>query len=131
MDSEWNTTNWNREKIRAAMQTLSEEVDTSDDPERRALAGKMVMRLLRNHEIAKEIMDEHLEELLPTSHGRIRRIGATRCFRMAALVALITEEMQDKVSREHVVRRQKKIGYGWLMRHDERVGDALHSNAHQ
>ena len=109
IDSEWNTSGWNRQKIKAALVTLYKEVEHSEDEERRILAEKMIMRLLRNHKVAKDLMDEDLELLLPKSHGNIRKIGAVVCFRIARLVALITQEMGHKVSRDHGVVRSCAI----------------------
>ena len=49
LDTEWETWNWGREKLNAALETLYQEVTSTDEEDRRHLAIRMVRHLLVKH----------------------------------------------------------------------------------
>ncbi|DBA04019.1 TPA: hypothetical protein N0F65_009366 [Lagenidium giganteum] len=118
LDQEWDTRTWNAVKIRAAIEALYHEVEESNQLERRELATTMLVRLLETHEgdvkalqvvvtdPAVDFVDSTIPILMNKAFRGISKItDSQKIFRVATLLARLSEWFADIMSRENAVSK--------------------------
>ncbi|KAJ0404743.1 hypothetical protein ATCC90586_008363 [Pythium insidiosum] len=101
MDQEWDTRTWNKAKIEAAIETLYDEIETSDDTARRELATTMLVRLLETREEAVAYVESTISILMNKAFKSLSRLAnKVRIYRVAALLAVLAQWFAPVLSRD-------------------------------
>jgi hypothetical protein len=123
LDEDWDTSSWTPPEIEAACETLInvssscshtgrrespltrlvlQECEDSDNLKRTVQAKRMLLRLLTRHKVAVEYVETSLETLVlkgMRTAGKKQDFDPTVTFRVADLLASVSECLADKMSR--------------------------------
>ncbi|TMW56560.1 hypothetical protein Poli38472_006570 [Pythium oligandrum] len=106
MDQEWDTRAWKPSKLQAAIETLYDEAEHSDDPQRRQLATTMLIRLLETREEAVTIVESTIPILMNKAFRSLTKmVDKVKVFRAATLLSTLGEWFAPVLSRDNAVNK--------------------------
>lgn len=110
-DEDWETDEWSKAEIEGALDLLIQEVRTSPQAKRRRVATKMIIKLIKRHQMARDhidlLMPSLVERALFVDLSATRRTSETS--RLSQLVADIVFVLPEKMSRFGCAKKASQI----------------------